>query len=113
MALFGDYFRRKFYLALGEASCGKGVTVGAMREAFCEYVAEFSANELLYNPRNGQDESRRLSWLKQFAGARIAFSNELRMDGRAADGNLIKAISSGGDAHQVRTEQLRELGADN
>lgn len=74
-----------------------------MRAAFCGYVNEFSANELLYNPGNSQDESRRLSWLKDLVGARVAFSNEMRLVGTAtADGNLIKAISSGGDQHKVR-----------
>ena len=102
MALFGDYRRKKFYLGLGDANCGKGVSVGAFRQAFCEYVGEFCANELLYNAKNSQDESRRLAWLKDLNGMRLAFSNELRMDGRAADGNLIKGASSGGDSHKVR-----------
>lgn len=102
MGMYGDYYRKKLYLALGEADCGKGLTVGALREAFGDYVDEFSANELLYNARNSQDEARRLAWLKPLAGVRIAFSNELRMDGRAADGNLIKGAASGGDEHKVR-----------
>jgi hypothetical protein len=102
MALWGDYRRKKFYIGLGESNCGKGVSAGALRQAFCEYVDEFCANELLYNPRNSQDESRKLAWLKDLAGVRLAFSNELRMDGRSADGNLIKGASSGGDNHKVR-----------
>jgi hypothetical protein len=57
---------------------------------------------LLYNPGNTQDESRRLSWLKELKGVRAGFSNEMRMDGRGADGNLIKGASSGGDQHKVR-----------
>ena len=61
-----------------------------------------TANELIYNPGNSQDESRRLAWLKDLTGVRVAFSNEMRLDGRGADGNLIKAISSGGDQHKVR-----------
>jgi hypothetical protein len=102
MGIYGDYWRKKFYVALGDANCGKGVTVGALKEAFCGYVDEFCANELLYNPGNSQDESRRLAWLKDLKGARIAFSNEMRMDGRGADGNLIKGATSGGDQHKVR-----------
>lgn len=102
MAIYGDYWRKRFYVALGDANCGKGVTVGALKEAFCDYVDEFCANELLYNPGNSQDESRRLAWLRDLKGARIAFSNEMRMDGRGADGNLIKGATSGGDQHKVR-----------
>lgn len=102
MALYGDYRRKKFYFGLGEANCGKGVVVSALRQAFCEYVGEFNANELLYNARNSQDESRKLAWLKDLNGMRLVFSNEIRMDGRKMDGNLIKAFSSGGDAHKVR-----------
>lgn len=102
MALWGDYIRKKFYLGLGDANCSKGVSVGAFRQAFCEYVGEFGANELLCNDKNTQDESRRLAWLKDLVGTRIAFSSELRMDKRSADGNLIKGVSSGGDSHKVR-----------
>lgn len=103
MGLYGDYFRKKFYVAIGDANCGKGLIVCAMRSAFCGYVDEFSANELIYNAGNSQDEARRLSWLKDLVGARVAFSNEMRLIGTAtADGNLIKAISSGGDQHKVR-----------
>ena len=102
MAIYGDYWRKKFYIVLGDANCGKGVTVGALKETFGDYVDEFCANELLYNPSNSQDESRRLAWLKDLKGVRAAFSNELRMDVRGADGNLIKGASSGGDQHKVR-----------
>lgn len=111
MGLWGDYIRKKFYLGLGDANCSKGVSVGALRQAFCEYIGEFSANELLYNDKNTQDESRRLAWLKDLVGTRLAFSSELRMDKRSADGNLIKAVSSGGDAHKVRNlyEQAGEI----
>ena len=102
MGIYGDYYRKKFYVALGESNCGKGVIVGAMLNAFGGYVDEFNANELLYNPGNSQDESRRLAWLRNLAGVRLAFSSELRMDGRGADGNLIKSITSGGDAMKIR-----------
>ena len=103
MGLYGDYFRKKFYVAIGDANCGKGLIVCALRSAFCGYVDEFSANELIYNAGNSQDEARRLAWLKDLVGARVAFSNEMRLVGSAtADGNLIKAISSGGDQHKVR-----------
>jgi hypothetical protein len=64
MALFGDYYRKKVYVALGESNCGKGVSVGALKQAFCGYVDEFTANELLDNPNNSQDQAIRPSWLR-------------------------------------------------
>jgi len=102
MGLVGDYVRKKFYFGLGEANCGKGVLVSAFRAAFEGYCDEWVANELKYNSRNSQDEARRLAWLKDLAGVRIAFSNELRMDNVPIDGNLLKSVSSGGDEVKAR-----------
>lgn len=105
IGLFGDYRRKKFYACLGDANCGKGLTTTAFKKAFEGYVDEWNANELKYNPRNGQDEARKLAWVKELNGVRLAFSNEFRMDRTPIDGNLLKAISSGGDQHKGRGHQ--------
>jgi len=102
MGLFGDYRRKKFYIGIGDADCGKGVSIDAFKESFGGYADDFSANELLYNPNNSQDEARRLAWVKDLVGVRIAFASEIRMEGKGADGNLIKAVASGGDRHKGR-----------
>lgn len=106
MGLVGDYTRKKFYFALGEADCGKGATTTAFSSAFCGFVGSFNPNELKYNAKNGQDESRKLAWLKEVAMCRLLISNEFRIekgkDQVPMDGNLVKGISSGGDHHKGR-----------
>lgn len=102
VSLAGDYRRKKFYMGLGEANCGKGLLVSAFREAFEGYIAEWDGNNLKYNPRNGQDEAKKLAWIRNLIGSRIAFSSELRMDKTPMDGNLLKKVSSGGDAMGIR-----------
>ena len=108
MGLVGDYTRKKFYFGLGEANCGKGVMVCAFTNAFGDYIAEWNANELKYNAKNGQDEARKLAWVKNLQGTRLAFSNELRMDRTPIDGNLLKAVSSGGDQIKARANYENE-----
>ena len=106
MGLVGDYTRKKFYFALGEADCGKGATTTAFSSSFCGFVGSFNPNELKYNAKNGQDESRKLAWLKEVAMCRLLISNEFRIekgkDQVPMDGNLVKGISSGGDEHKGR-----------
>lgn len=97
VGLAGDYRRKKFNACLGETNCGKGLTTTAFSKAFEGYIDEWDGNELKYSPRNGQDEARKLAWIKKLQGCRIGFSNEFRMDRTPIDGNLIKKISSGGD----------------
>jgi hypothetical protein len=108
VSLLGDYRRKKFYFGLGESNCGKGVMTDAFKSSFGGYVASFCPNQLKYNSRNGQDEARKLSWVKDLIGSRIAFGNELRMDSVALDGNLLKAVSSGGDEMKGRNHQEGE-----
>lgn len=103
MAIYGDYRRKKFYLGLGEANCGKGVVVNAISAAFEGFIDEYDANNLLYNPNNHADEAKRLAWVKDLNGVRIAFSNEIRMSNNGGiDGNLLKTLSSGGDKMNIR-----------
>ena len=102
MALYGDYRRKKFYFCLGDPNCGKGLLVDALKQSFGGYIAEWNANQMKYNPRSSQDEAMKLSWVLQFQGARAAFANEMRMDGKPWDGNLLKSLSSGGDGMAMR-----------
>ena len=104
IGLIGDYFRKKFIFATGDANCGKGVLVNAFRNTFDGYIDEYDANNLLYNPLNSQDEAKRLSWIKDLIGVRIAFSNECRIsDNRGIDGNLLKTLASGSDIMKIRS----------
>lgn len=110
MGIVGDYRRKKFYACLGESNCGKGLTTYAFSKTFEGYVGEWNANELKYNPRNGHDLARQLGWLRSLVGCRLAFSNEFRMDRTPIDGNLLKAISSGGDEIKGRRAYEAESG---
>jgi phage/plasmid-associated DNA primase len=104
IGLIGDYFRKKFIFATGDANCGKGVLVNAFRNSFDGYIDEYDANNLLYNPLNSQDEAKKLSWIKDLLGVRIAFSNECRIsDNRGIDGNLLKTLASGSDIMKIRS----------
>jgi len=102
MGLFGDYLRKTYFFASGEPNSGKGLLCTALRSSFEEYIAEYDANNLLYNPKNNNDEERKLSWLKDLIGVRLAFSNECRISNTGLDGNLIKSIASGGDIKKAR-----------
>jgi hypothetical protein len=104
VSLIGDYLRKKFFFGVGKSNSGKGLLVSAFRNAFEEYIDEYDANNLLYNPQNSQDEAKRLSWVNDLIGVRIAFSNECRItdNNKGIDGNLLKSLSSGGDNLKIR-----------
>ena len=114
MAIFGDYFRKKFYINVGLANCGKGLLVYAMKKCFEEFIGEFDANNLVYNKNCSSDEAKRLSWLAILHGCRVVFSNEIRILLNklfAMDGNLIKSLASGGDEFSIREnfENIRQF----
>ena len=101
-SLAGCYRDKKFVCVLGEADCSKGTLTNAMRKAFGDFVVEYNANHLKYNARSGADEAKKLSWLIPIMNARLAISNEVRMDKVPIDGNLLKSLSSGGDEMGAR-----------
>lgn len=101
-SLAGCYRDKKFVCVLGEADCSKGTLTYAMRRAFGDFVMEYNANHLKYNARSGADEAKKLSWLIPIMNARLAISNEVRMDKVPIDGNLLKSLSSGGDEMGAR-----------
>lgn len=102
MGMYGDYRKKKFYIGLGQSNCGKSVLVNSLRQTFGDYITEWDANNILYNTHNTQDEAKRLSWVKDFIGTRIAFSNEIRFNNTSIDSNLVKTLSSGGDEMKIR-----------
>ena len=104
MGIFGDYFRKKFYVAIGNTNCGKSLLVDAMKHCFGDYITTFNANNLYYNPNCSSDEAKRLSWIVDLAHTRLAFSSEIRVvNGKSdVDGNAIKSYTSGGDELECR-----------
>lgn len=101
-SIAGCFRDKKFLCALGDADSSKGTITEALRHAFGDYVVSWNANYLKYNGHCGADEAKRLSWLFPLLNARLAISNECRMDGTAIDGNLLKTLSSGGDVITAR-----------
>ena len=101
-SLAGCYRDKKFVCCIGEADSSKGTITGAMRAAFGGYVVEWNANHLKYNSHSGADEAKKLSWTFPIKDARLAISNECRMDKVPIDGNLLKSLSSGGDVISAR-----------
>lgn len=105
LAIYGEYTDKKVHFATGLSNCGKGVLVCALRSCFEGYVSEFDANNLQYNKNYGSDEGKRMAWLKDLQNVRLAFSSEVRIiKGKSTgiDGNLLKKLSSGGDANKIR-----------
>lgn len=103
MAIFGDYKRKMCYFGNGKTNSGKGLLSQAFQLSFEEYTDEFNSNNLSYSNSNySTDEAKKLAWLKDFVGKRLVFSNEIRMDGKGFDGNLLKSIVSGGDGLKIR-----------
>jgi phage/plasmid-associated DNA primase len=101
-AIAGCYLDKKFVCALGDSNSGKGTITYAMSKAFVGFVCEWNANNLKYNARCGLDEAKKLAWIFPLLTARLAISNECRMDKGCIDGNLLKTLSSGGDVIHAR-----------
>jgi hypothetical protein len=95
MALVGGYTRKNFYLQLGGTNCGKGVLVGAFRDAFDDYICHVDSNDTFKYSNSVQNNiacKRRL--YQSLQGGRIAFANTPRMTHRPANATIIKSILS-------------------
>ena len=90
-----------FHVLLGEPNTGKSTVTGLLCKTFGSYVKTWELDNLKYKTGSTTDEAKRLSWIAPLVGARIALSNEARMDGVKLDGNLAKRLS-GGDAITYR-----------
>lgn len=96
-AIAGCIEDKTWFSIIGRPDCGKGVMTQLLANTFDEYVGSFNMNNLKYNPRDSADEAKKLAWYAPLIGTRIAIGNEVRIDGKAIDGNLIKTLASGGD----------------
>jgi hypothetical protein len=101
-ALYGDYSAKRAYLSVGEPNCGRGLLTLSLLQAFQSFVSTFSSNNLLYNAKSSDDEAKKLAWYVPISNTRIAISNEISMMGKSIDGNIMKALSSGGDVINAR-----------
>jgi len=103
-ALYGDYRNHKnCYITVGKPNCGRGLLTRGLSAAFGDYVGTFNANNLLFNPRSGADESKKMAWLVHVCNARIVIANEISISpGKFVDGNLLKSLVGGGDTIKAR-----------
>lgn len=106
-ALAGDYMARKFYILVGSTGTGKGVRTLALRRSCGSYAAEFNINNFVYNPNNGADEAKQLSWMMKLVDKRLALSNEARSQVSLC-GVLLKQFVSGGDTLTLRCNHQNE-----
>lgn len=100
-ALAGHTVDKVFHVLLGEPNTGKSTVTSLLCKTFGGYVKTWTLDNLKYKAGSTTDEAKRLSWIAPLLGARIALSNEARMDGIKLDGNLAKRLS-GGDAITLR-----------
>jgi phage/plasmid-associated DNA primase len=108
-AIAGIVEDKLYWGIVGNPDCGKGTMTQFLTYVFQSYIGIFNLNALKYNPRDGTDEARKLSWYVPLIGTRIIISNEARQDGKSLDGNLMKTLSSGGDTIVIRGCNQNEL----
>jgi hypothetical protein len=106
-ALYGDYFDKKFYFAVGCSNAGKGVLTDALKATFQGFVGTFNAGALSFNENSGADAAKKLSWVFGIKDKRLAISNEVSMN-KPFDGNMVKMLASGGDEFDARTNHKDE-----
>lgn len=99
----GGIVMKVWPMIIGNPNCGKTLITLLLKYCFGGYVGEFNLNALKFNPRDGNDEAKKLAWVSDLIPCRICISNEARMDGKPLDGNQMKSLSSGGDSVMLRT----------
>jgi len=102
----GDFQRKKVTVGIGFTNSSKGTTIKLYKTAFGQWVGDFNGNSLLTRHLGGEP-AREMEWLQHIADCRFAFGSEIRVDlddkkSPAIDGNLLKAISGGGDILHTR-----------
>lgn len=93
--LAGDMMKR-IMVGLGASNTGKSTITKALLKTCNEYVGTFDGNNFAYR-NTGNDSASQNRWLMLLKNKRIIFSNEIKST-IPLNGNLIKMVSSGGDA---------------
>jgi phage/plasmid-associated DNA primase len=83
-------------VGLGASNTGKSTITKALLKTCNEYVGTFDGNNFAYR-NTGNDSASQNRWLMLLKNKRIIFSNEIKST-IPLNGNLIKMVSSGGDA---------------
>lgn len=103
--LAGHTEDKKWTMLGGERNSGKGVYVLSMEEAFPGYITIINSGCLMLGHSSSGDEAKKMSWVMEMNGARLAFSQELAINeddkeyGKQVkiDGTILKKLASGGD----------------
>ena len=93
--LAGDMMKRIMF-GLGASNTGKSTITKALLKTCSDYVGTFDGNNFAYR-NTSNDSASQNRWLMLLKNKRIIFSNEIKST-IPLNGNLIKMVSSGGDA---------------
>jgi len=93
--LAGDRMKRIFF-GLGFSNTGKSTVTKALIKTCGDYVGIFDGNNLAYR-NTSADSASQNRWMMLLKDKRLIFSNEIKST-IPLNGNLIKVVSSGGDA---------------
>jgi phage/plasmid-associated DNA primase len=93
--LAGDVMKRILF-GLGYSNTGKSTITKAFLNACSDYVGTFDGNSFAYR-NTGSDMASQNRWMMLLKDKRIIFSNEVKST-IPLNGNLMKVVSSGGDA---------------
>lgn len=111
----GGHVEDKVYgILMGERNCGKGVLGTLLISAFGPYIAAINAESFMFERIGSGDPAKKSSWMFAAEFARIALTNEFKMNADEKkplkiDGNLIKRFASGGDMLMARKNHKDEV----
>lgn len=94
-ALAGDLMKRILF-GLGDTDCGKSIITLMLQSALGDYCGSFNAENLAFS-KSSADEASIMRWAYLLRYKRIICSNEVKSS-VLLNGNIIKKVSSGGDA---------------
>jgi hypothetical protein len=107
-AMAGHIEDKRWAVLLGERDSGKGVLAEAIISAFGDYVTTMNVESLMCHrlTMGGGDEEAKLKFLFAMEHARLAITNEMKVDASnkdmKMDGNIGKKLTSGGDYLMAR-----------
>ena len=93
--LVGDMMKRILF-GLGSSNTGKSTITKALLKTCSDYVGTFDGNNFAYR-NTSNDSASQNRWLMLLKNKRLIFSNEIKST-IPLNGNLIKMVTSGGDA---------------
>jgi hypothetical protein len=108
-ALAGHIEDKRWFAAMGQRNCGKGILCKLLSYAFGLFVQGTNAENLLVKD-GGSDAAKAKSWMKCLEFKRLVTTNEMPKGGRKIiDGEMIKQICSNGDYIECRTNHKDEV----